>query len=139
MRYLDANIFVRYIAEDDAAMFAAVDALFESVDKDVERVAVLDVTVGEVVYVLTSRALYGLPRQEVVDRLSTILSHRGIQMEHKTRCLHALEIFASYGPLDFGDAVVCAAALDEHSPEVYSFDHDFDRVPGITRLEPLIA
>jgi predicted nucleic acid-binding protein len=38
--------------------------------------------------------------------------------------------------LDFGDAYTAAAVLEEMEPTVYSYDHDFDRIDGITRLEP---
>src|SRR5262245_47968001 len=138
MRYLDANVIIRYIVNDNQEMFAASEALFERLDSGAERVAVLDVTVAEVVFVLTSRRLYNITPPEVVERLQTILRARGIQMSNKARCMTALDIFASVGRLNFGDAAVAAAALDEARAEIYSFDRGIDRVPGITRLEPAI-
>jgi len=139
MRYLDANVIIRYIVKDNAAMFAASEVLFERLEAGEERVALLDVTVAEVVHVLTSRILYDMNSRDVADRLHTILGARGIQMSNKARCMNALEIFATYSFLNFGDSFVAAAAFEETTPEVCSFDRGFDRVPGITRLEPVIA
>jgi predicted nucleic acid-binding protein len=47
----------------------------------------------------------------------------------------ALDIYERYR-LDFADAVAAAHVELEGLPHVISFDGDFDRVPGITRLEP---
>jgi predicted nucleic acid-binding protein len=41
--------------------------------------------------------------------------------------------------LNFGDSSIAAAALEETPSEIYSYDHGFDRVPGIRRQEPVIA
>jgi predicted nucleic acid-binding protein len=139
VKYIDANVLIRYIVRDNEAMFASSAALFERLESGAERAAILDVTVGEVVHVLTSRNLYNMSAEEVSERLTTILNARGIQMSHKARCLNALKIFATYSFLNFGDSAVAAAAFDEEMSEVYSYDRGFDRVPGIRRLEPVIA
>jgi predicted nucleic acid-binding protein len=38
--------------------------------------------------------------------------------------------------LDFADAFLAAVALRRGPQAVYSFDQDFNRIPGVTRLEP---
>jgi len=38
--------------------------------------------------------------------------------------------------LDFGDAMIVASMEEGGSTTLYSYDRDFDPVPGITRLEP---
>ena len=139
MRYVDANVLVSYIANDDAEMFEAAQALFLRVDRGEERIALLDVTVAEVVYVLSSRRLYNLPPREFANRLAAMLSHRGIQMTQKRRCLDALELYATHKTLNFGDAILAATVLSEPETELYSFDKGFDRVPGVVRLEPAAA
>lgn len=136
MRYLDANVFIRYATEDDIEKALAAQQLFNRVARGEERVALLEVTVAEVVFVLGSKALYAMSHQDIADRLRALLTHRNVQMSHKGRCLHALDLFAEHQSLSFGDAMICAAALDEDEAEVYSYDRGFDRVPGVTRLEP---
>jgi predicted nucleic acid-binding protein len=38
--------------------------------------------------------------------------------------------------VDFPDAHMAALLVGESVAELYSLDSDFDRIPGITRLEP---
>jgi predicted nucleic acid-binding protein len=46
-----------------------------------------------------------------------------------------LRLFVQY-PLSFADAFNIAYMQSHQLTEIYSWDKDFDRVPGITRLEP---
>jgi predicted nucleic acid-binding protein len=139
MRFLDANIFVRYLALDEPTMSEASRTLLRSIASGQEQARVLDATIAEVVHVLGSRRLYGMDRGEIAERMQALLAFRSIQMTDKSRCLHALRLYGSYPFLDFADALLSAATLDEEPHEVWSFDRDFDRVAGITRLEPATA
>jgi predicted nucleic acid-binding protein len=110
--------------------------LFQRIANGSEQAAVLDATIAEVVYVLSSRSLYGLPREDIRDRLQSLLAYRALRVEHKTRCLAALDLYVRYPALSFGDALIAAAALDEPPYELYSYDRGFDRVAGVVRVEP---
>src|SRR5262245_45183198 len=136
MRYLDANVFVRYITRDEPEMSVATAQFFKSVAGGDEEVLLLEATVAEIVYVLRSQRLYNLPNVEVRDRLSALVSERGILMEHKDRCLRALDLYASHPDLKFGDALLAAAVEEQPDHEVYSYDRGFDRIEGIRRVEP---
>jgi uncharacterized protein len=135
MRYIDANIFVRYITQDEPRMARAAMRLFEKVNAG-EEVAVLESTIAEVVYVLASPRIYALSSDEIRDRLQPLLLFDALRMGNKARCLRALDINAAESAIGFADALVSSAALDEPGAEVYSFDRDFDRIAGITRIEP---
>jgi predicted nucleic acid-binding protein len=137
LTHLDANVFVRWIARDDPAMTDAAEALFARLQRGEEQVEVLEAVIAEVIYVLTSRALYALPRGEVAERLQLALTLSGISMDHKSRCLRALELYVRHRRLSFVDALVATAALEGEPPVVYSFDRDLDRVVGLTRREPV--
>ncbi len=117
-------------------MAAAAGALFQRIEAGEEEVELLEATVAEVVYVLGSRANYNLPREWIAERLRSLLAISGFRMDHKARCAHALELFASIGAISFADALLAATALDQTPPEVYSFDRGLDRVAGLTRIEP---
>jgi predicted nucleic acid-binding protein len=136
MRYIDASIFVRYITQDEPRMARSAMRLFEKVDNGEDEVAVLESTIAEVVYVLASARTYALSAEEIRDRLQPLLLFEGLRMDNKSRCLRALEINAAERAISFADALVSSAALDESGAEVYSFDRDFDRIAGITRIEP---
>lgn len=47
----------------------------------------------------------------------------------------ALVPLATYN-LDFADALIAARTLEAGQSDLYSFDRDFDRIPGILRKEP---
>ena len=94
---------------------------------------------AEVVYVLSSRVLYGFSRQEVHTKLGYLLSLPGIVVENKSRCVRALDLYVEQNRLSYVDALVAAAAMEQAPSEVYSFDRGFDRIEGLTRLEPVAS
>ena len=126
MRVLDANVIIRLIVEDEPLMAAASRSLIESVEREVERVMLPDVIVAEVVFVLTSRNLYGYSRSTVADRLRFLLGLPNLVLDNRLRCLRALEIFVQRRALSYADAYVAAAAMEDSPAEVYSFDRGFD-------------
>jgi predicted nucleic acid-binding protein len=58
------------------------------------------------------------------------------QVRNRRNVLRALDLFANTR-LHFGDALVVAAMEQDGATTVYSFDHGFDQIPGITRIEPI--
>jgi predicted nucleic acid-binding protein len=137
MKYLDANVFIRYISQDDEAKAADCLRLFERLSHDEEECFITESVVGEVVYVLTSPALgYLLAAEGLGDALRPLLQFPSIELPNKTRCLRALDIYSERPFLGFEDALIIAHMEAEGIGEVYSYDRDFDRVPGLTRVEP---
>jgi predicted nucleic acid-binding protein len=67
--------------------------------------------------------------------LYPLLSLPGLKLTHRKMYLRALDLYAAY-PIDFEDALVVAQMERQKITELYSYDRDFDRVAGITRLEP---
>jgi len=136
MRYIDANVFIRSIANDSPVMSPAAASLFDRLTRGEERTAVLESTVAEVVFVLGSRALYGFERADIRDRLLPLLSSAGIVLEALPRCVRALDLFVENRAINFTDALVAAACEEDESHELYSYDRGFDRIAGLTRVEP---
>lgn len=136
MRYIDTNVFIRCIANDSPVMSPASALLFDRLSRGEERAAVLESTVAEVVFVLGSRALYGFERTVIRDRLLALLLSQGIALEARTRCTRALDLFVENRAINFADALVAAACEEDESHELYSYDRGFDRISGLTRVEP---
>lgn len=86
-------------------------------------------------YVLSSKQVYALTREEIRARLYPLLSLPGLRLTHRKAYLRALDLYVSY-PLDFEDAILAAQMERQKVREVYSYDREFDRVPSIERLEP---
>ncbi|RIK45218.1 MAG: VapC toxin family PIN domain ribonuclease, partial [Chloroflexi bacterium] len=140
MRFLDANIFLRFLVQPasptDAARAAACRALFERLQAGHERATTSESVLAEVAYVLSSPRLYALSPADVSARLKPLLVLPGLRVTNKRRYLRALDIYATYPHLDFEDALTAAVVERSRPAELYSYDRDFDRVAGVTRLEP---
>ena len=136
MRFLDTNIFVRLLAADDEKKTDACFRLFQRVERGEESVTTAEAIIAEVVYVLSSPSLYHLSHEEISGRLAPILSLRSLQLRNKRTYLRALDLYATYPSIDFEDALAAAHMARRGISEIVTYDRDFDRLPGIKRIEP---
>lgn len=136
MRFVDANIFLRYLVDSDPKKAQACRELFKRVQAGDEAVTTSEVIIAEVAYVLRSLAHYGLTPQEIAERLRPLLALRGLKLDHKNACLRALDVWEAHPKLDFEDAIIVAHLERLGETEVYSYDRDFDGVEGVVRVEP---
>lgn len=136
--FVDTNIFIRFLTNDNPDMQRRAAALFDKARQGKLRLVVLPSTIAEVVYVLHSKRLYNQTRGEIVNILLPLIKLAGIKVIQRQVVFKALSIFAST-KLNFGDAIVAAYLLSQRHNQLYSFDHDFDDITGITRLEPELS
>ena len=59
----------------------------------------------------------------------------GLKLPQRKVYLRALDLYATYS-IDFEDALIVAQMERQGITALYSYDRDFERVPGVTRLEP---
>ena len=137
MKFVDTNIILRYLTRDDEDKAEACYRLFQRADHGEEELFTSEATIAEVVYVLSStRSPYRLNREDIRARLMPVLTIRGLRLPQKRTCIEALNIYASISSLDFEDALAVAHMNRLGMTEIMSYDRDFDRIPGIQRLEP---
>ncbi len=136
--FIDANIFIRYMANDDKEKAQACFELFQRVKRNEEEVTTSESVLTEVTFVLSSKKLaYQLTHEQIRQRLVPILTLRGFKLPHKKIYLEALDIYAAKNSLDIQDALCIAHIQDQGHNRIYSYDTDFDAYPQITRIEPL--
>ena len=135
MQYLDANIFLRYLAQDNPKQSQACYELFQKARRNELTLTTSEAIIAEVVYVLQSKQLYALSAEEIRARLYPVLSIPGLKLPFRRMYLRALDLYAMYH-LDFEDALAIAQMERQKITEVYTYDREFDRVPSIKRLEP---
>ena len=111
-RIADTNILVHYLTWDDEK--AAVKAM-EIIKEGVE---VLPETISEVLYVLTSKTLYAIPRIVVAETIEKLLDE--ISIDRKESIRQALRIYEET-KLDYVDCLLIAEGLSSGT-EVISFD-----------------
>jgi predicted nucleic acid-binding protein len=136
VKFVDTNIFIRYLTQDDLDKSNACRDFFESIENEVETATTCEAVISEVVYVLSSRVTYRLSRQDIRLRLEPILRIPGFRLPARGVFLRALDLFVDYPRLDFEDAL-CVAHMERIDiQEIASYDRGFDRVPDLARFEP---
>ena len=91
----------------------------------------------EVINVLSSRALYNLPRAEIERLLRRFCTLRGLTIPQKRTYQRALELWVNTPSVrDFTDALSVAHMERRKITTIVSFVRDFDRFPTIARQEP---
>lgn len=133
--HVDTDVIIRLVTGDDPAKRQAATRLFQHVENGELELAIPDIAIADAVYVLASRRLYGLPREDVAMALTTILRLSGIHVRNKRTMLEALDLYRSTN-LDFGDCYIVASMRQSDTRIVYAYDRDFDRFPDVQRREP---
>ena len=133
--FVDTDVIIRLVTGDDPAKQAAARSLFERVESGDLTLLAPDTVIADAVYVLSSKRLYNLPRAEIQELLTTLLRLPLFKVRNRRALMRALEIYATTN-VDFGDAMIAASMRQAASETIYSFDQDFDKRLGITRIQP---
>ncbi|MCY4616303.1 MAG: type II toxin-antitoxin system VapC family toxin [Chloroflexi bacterium] len=137
MRFVDTNVFIRYLTGDDEDKARACYELFQRVQRGHEELFTTESVVAELTYVLSSRrGPYQLGHDAIRDRLLPLLALRGLRLPQKGVCLTALDLYGSSPFLDFEDALAVAHMEQRGLTEILSYDRDFDRIAEVQRTEP---
>jgi predicted nucleic acid-binding protein len=135
--FLDTNILIRYLTQDDPAKAAGARALLKQVEAGQLTLVTSESIVVEAVQVLSSKVLYNQPRPKVATDLTTILSLPKLKLPNKRVCLRALALWVNASAsVDFVDALSVAQMEHQGIATIASFDEDFDRFPQIKRQAP---
>jgi len=135
MPFVDTNIFLRYLTRDDPDKAQACFELFKQAEANQITLSATETVIAEVVYVLSSRRTYNLPRDQIRARLYPLLTLQGLRLPQRRTVLRALDMYVAY-EIDFEDALIVAHMERGAIRELYSYDLDFDQVPGVNRQEP---
>ncbi len=133
MRFLDTNIFLRYLTRDNEQKARLALALLARVERGEEKAATSPMVILETVFTLQKR--YQVPRERIRDSLGDIISMRGLELPNKRLYEHALDLYASKN-ISFADAFNAAYMRSQAVSEIYSWDTDFDQFENLVRLEP---
>src|SRR5690242_16894638 len=107
--FVDTNIFIRYLTQDEPRMAEAARALLKRVEGGELTIVISESIVVEAVQVLSSKNLYNQPRTKVASDLTTILSLPKLKLTNKRVCLRGLTLWANASAsVDFVDALSVA-------------------------------
>lgn len=133
VRFLDTNILLRYLTRDDDKKAQRAFDLLIRVEQGEEKVVTSSLVIFETVFTLQS--FYKLPRQEIKALVLPIISLRGLHLPGKSVYYQAFDFYTTKN-ISFADAYNAAYMLSEQISDIYSWDTDFDKIEGITRLAP---
>ena len=134
-RFVDTNVLLRYFTRDDDQRSPQALALLQRVERGEERVATSPIVIFEAVFILDRT--YGVPRARIHALVKPVLELVGVSVPDKPLLLEALDRFAvASRKLSFADLYIALDARSRGITEIYSWDKGFDRIEGITRVEP---
>jgi predicted nucleic acid-binding protein len=129
-RFLDTNIFLRHLTNDDPERSPRCLALFRAIEHGEVTAWTSDMVIAEVVFVLGSRRTYNLPRDRIRDLLLPL-----IYLPRKRLYGRIFELYVTQS-IDYVDAYHAALIERRAQAELHSYDTDFDRLPTVRRVEP---
>lgn len=133
--FLDTNVILRYLTQDNPQQSPRAYRIIKQLESGALEASTCEGVIVEAVYVLSSKSLYNLPRQDVRTYLKTIIGLPGLKIDNKRSYLRALDLYATTN-LDFVDALIVAHMERTKTQTVLSFDQHFDRISSVERKEP---
>jgi predicted nucleic acid-binding protein len=133
--FVDANIFVRLLTGDDPRKAARSLALFQRAQRGELTLVTSESVIAEVGYVLSSRSTYRIARAAIAAALGPLIADPSLHVEHKESILRSLDLWKD-SSLDFTDCLSAEHVRRADLDGIYSYDRDFDRIPGVRRFEP---
>lgn len=133
MRFVDTNVFLRYLVVDLPDQSPRAIELFLAIEQGQQEIQTSHAVVLEVVFTL--QKFYCLSLAEVRDQFLPVIHLPGVRVAQKDLFEPAFDLAISKN-VDFQDAFNAIIMQSLDLAEIYSFDRHFDRIDGITRLEP---
>lgn len=138
MRFLDANVFIyayykpkRQLTQKERQMKDFAKKVISNISEGKERVLTTVVHLSEVVNILK----YGMSTEELVELITGLFMLENVEIYGITKEVYfsAVELSRDL-KIDPNDALAIDAMKTNNITEIYSFDEDFDKIEGITRL-----
>ncbi|BBO81232.1 hypothetical protein DSCO28_17980 [Desulfosarcina ovata subsp. sediminis] len=132
--FIDTNLFIRYLTNDDPGKADRVERLLKQAANGEIELVTAEMVLAEVVWVLES--YYQLEKRRITELLKAILSTPGLKVLNGKIVENALNYY-SLKNIDFVDAYIVALMEKRKIAGIYSFDKKhLDRITNIKRMEP---
>src|SRR3954471_9929753 len=134
--FVDTNVIIRYMTQDEPTMAEAAKQLFEQAELGIVTVTTCEAVITEVVYILSSKALYNVSRDEIKKHLRNFLRMKGLKLPNKSVYLRALDVYATTN-LDFVDALGIEHTRHAKLTLLWTFDEGIHKIAS--RLYPTLT
>ena len=132
--FVDTNVFIHFLIRVDPERSERCHDLLQSVEAGRTELETSVLVVAELVWFL-ERPPIRMGADGVQDKLAPLVGLPGLRLPDRELILEALTIHAS-GGLNYVDAYNAVGMRKRGVNRIYSYDTDFDRVPGVARVEP---
>jgi predicted nucleic acid-binding protein len=124
--FVDTNIILRYLLGDPDSI------AIQKILNGKNTLIVSDIVIAEVVWTLSR--FYKWQKEKIIEFLVVLLKNPNIEFNESI-------IFPSFNTflkcnVKYTDAYISELMRNENIKEIYSFDHDFDKIPEIKKVEP---
>jgi len=134
VRFVDTNVFVRYLSGEETNLTQIARDVFDPTNGNGSFFTTNDAVIAEVIYMLTSPRLYRLNRNDVVNRLQAVLQLPTRRLDSLPIISEALFIWHHHSKLSFVDAF-CIADAFGHDHEPVTFDTALAKIANTTRWD----
>ncbi len=133
MKFIDTNIFLRYLLWDDAKKANQCKKLFTSALENKIQLFTTELVIAEIIWTLSS--FYKYPREKVAEAVLRVLSLETLHVPNKAILMEAVGLFLLKN-IDFIDAYNAVVMHDKDIKSIYTYDKHFDLIKSIQRQEP---
>jgi uncharacterized protein len=132
--FVDTNLFIRYLTNDEPALADRVEKLLDNAAAGTAQLITTELVIAETVWVLESS--YKLKNREVAPLIRGILATPGLEVTNADQISRALMLYELQN-IDFVDASISVFMEKQGIADIYSYDKKhLTRVKGINRKEP---
>ena len=132
-RFVDTNVFLRFLTNDDPAKAKRAEALFKDAVAEKAQLRTSLLVIAEMVWTLES--FYGLEKHEVAQKIEAILNTPNLTCPEARLIRPALDLYVQQN-IDFIDAYHAFYLKDEGLKHTVTYDRKhFGRVNWLEILE----
>lgn len=132
-KFIDTNIFLRYLTRDVPAKYSRCREIFKQAMEGKVELATSAIVIAEIIWTLLS--YYKVAKADVIEKISTIVSTRNLYISDRDIIADALLLYSRKN-IDFIDAYNAVYMKYHDIEEIYSYDEDFDLIGDILCTEP---
>ena len=133
MKFIDTNIFIRFLTNDIPEKADACESIFQKAAEKNETLFTTEMVIAEIIWVLES--YYELPKKEVQEMVEKILITPFLSCPKKNLILNALILYGEKN-IDYIDAYNASILKEQGIKDIFSYDRHYDRIEWVSRIEP---
>ncbi len=123
-KLIDANVVLRYLLQDDDALFRKASVLLEKVKEGEEAVIIPESVLAECVYVLLK--VFKVDRRRISEKLRGLLAYKGVVNPDKKDLFDAIILFGQT-QLSIVDCIACSKSVN-NAMSLVTFDEDLKTI-----------